>query len=141
MEDFSEFALQNWYLFLALAVILGLLIGGEVQRRLRGVTGVNPNEALRMINDQDAVVVDTRDSGEYRQGHIPNARQIPVATLKSNPKELEKFKDRPVILYCRSGMSAIAAGAALKKAGFESVYNLNGGFQAWLNANLPTSKK
>jgi rhodanese-related sulfurtransferase len=141
MEQFVEFVIKNWYLFAALAVILVLLIGAEVLRKVRGVSNVSPTDALQLINDQDAIVVDIREAGEYKQGHIPEARHIPSGKLKERLGELQKFKDKPVILYCRTGATSSGAGALLKKQGFGAVHNLSGGLPAWQNANLPISKR
>lgn len=141
MDLFIEFAIKNWLLFVALAVIIALLIGGEVLRKIRGVNTLNPNEALRLINDEAAVVVDIRDSGDYRAGHIAQARHLPLNNLKDRVGELEKFKDRPIIIYCQSGSRSSTACALLKKNGFANVHHLGGGIMAWQNANLPINKK
>ena len=69
MSDFSEFALQNWLLFVAFFAILGLLAGNEILRKIRGVTALNAAESLRLINDQEAWIVDIRDGAEYRESH------------------------------------------------------------------------
>lgn len=141
MEQFIEFALKNWFLFLALIIILGLLIGGEVFRKVRGISTVNPTQALQLINNQNAVVIDIRDGGEYQAGHIPDARHIPRDALNNRLDELGKFKARPIIIYCRSGNRAFAACNLLKKHGFEKVHYLQGGLPTWQGANLPISKK
>ena len=54
MRDFAEFAQHNWLLFLALFAILGMLVGSEILRKMRGVSTLNATEALRLINDRDA---------------------------------------------------------------------------------------
>ena len=141
MDIYIDFVIKNWYLFAALVAILGLLIGSEVLRKIRGVISLSPTQALQLINDQDAVVLDTRDIGEYKAGHIPNARHASMDTIKNRSGELEKFKGRPVIVYCRAGNTSSSAGALLKKSGFEQVHNLTGGITAWESANLPISKK
>ena len=82
MSDFIEFAQQNWLLFLALFAIVGMLVGGEILRRLRGVSILDAADALRLINDQDAAIVDIRDAGDYKEGHIPQARHIPFGALQ-----------------------------------------------------------
>lgn len=140
MDQFIEFAIKNWLLFAALAAILALLIGGEILRKVRGVSTLNPTQALQLINNQDAVVLDIRDSGDYRAGHIPQARHIPLNNLKDRLSELEKFKDRPTIVYCQSGSRSSTACALLKKNQFMKVYHLGGGIMAWRNANLPVHK-
>ncbi|HPF58049.1 MAG TPA: rhodanese-like domain-containing protein [Candidatus Competibacteraceae bacterium] len=141
MSDFTEFALQNWLLFAAAFAILGMLLGSEILRRMRGITAVNATEALRLINDKEAWIVDIRDAAEYKSGHIPQARHIPSATLKGRVDELIKAGDKPVIVYCRSGAAAQSACALLKKNGMVNVYSLSGGLSAWQEASLPISRK
>ena len=141
MSDFAEFAQQNVLLFLALFAIIGMLVGSEVLRRMRGVHTVNAAEALRLINDQDAWVVDIRDAGEYKAGHLPQARHFPFAALKERLSELTKAGDKPIIVYCRTGSTSQSACALLKKNNIANVYSLSGGLSAWLDANLPVSRK
>lgn len=141
MSDFAEFAQHNWLLFLALFAILGMLVGSEILRKMRGVSTLNATEALRLINDRDAWVVDIRDGGEYKEGHIPQARHIPFAVLKERLGELTKAGDKPIIVYCRTGATSQSACALLKKNGITAAYSLNGGLLAWADAHLPVSRK
>lgn len=141
MSDFLEFARGNWLLFLALFAILGMLVGSEILRRMRGVSTLDAAGALRLINDRDAVIVDIREAGEYKEGHIPQARHIPFGTLRDRLSELAKVKDKPIVVYCRSGSVSHSACALLKKNGFTDVYSLNGGLSSWLDAHLPISRK
>ncbi|MCP5419487.1 MAG: rhodanese-like domain-containing protein [Gammaproteobacteria bacterium] len=141
MADFIEFATQNWILFLALVAILGWLISTEVLNRLSGIAAVNSNQALRLINDQEALVLDIRDGGDYKKAHIPDAVNIPFASLGSRLGELKKFKGKPVVLCCPPGIGVSKAGSLLKKGGFESIHNLSGGLPSWQGANLPVNKK
>ena len=141
MNDFIEFSTQNWLLFLALFAIAGMLIGGEVLRKMRGVSSLSTAEALRLINDQEALILDVRDGGEYKEGHIPQARHIPLGALRDRLGELTKAKDKPIVVYCRNGATSQAACAQIKKSGIADVYNLSGGLSAWQEANLPVSRK
>ncbi len=141
MDQFIEFAQREWLLFAALAAILVALVVTEVRRKILEVSAVTPIQALQLMNHEDAVTVDVRALGEYQQGHIPQARHLPAAALKERLGELERFKDRPVILYCRAGNHSAAAAATLKKSGFQSARSLSGGLLAWERANLPLSKK
>ncbi len=141
MSDFAEFARHNWLLFLALFAILGMLIGGEILRRMRGVSALDAAGALRLINDQDAVIMDIRDVGDYKEGHIPQARHIPFGALRERLGELAKVKDKPMIIYCRNGATSQSACALLKKNGFADVHSLDGGLPTWLDARLPISRK
>ena len=141
MTEFFEFAATNWYLFVALIVVLGWLIGNEVWRKLRGVTSVTPMQALLSINQQDGVVLDIRDGGGYKSGHIPRALHIPAADVQKRLQELQKHQDRPIIVCCDSGASAEGVCALLKKQGFTEAHALNGGLAAWKDANLPLTRK
>ena len=141
MNDFVEFSTQNWLLFLALFAIAGMLIGGEVLRKMRGVSSLSAAEALRLINDQEALILDVRDGSEYKEGHIPQARHIPLGALRDRLGELTKAKDKPIVVYCRNGATSQAACAQIKKSGIADVYNLSGGLSAWQEANLPVSRK
>jgi len=141
MNDFIEFSTQNWLLFLALFAIAGMLIGGEVLRKMRGVSSLSTAEALRLINDQEALILDVRDGGEYKEGHIPQARHIPLGALRDRLGELTKAKDKPIVVYCRNGATSQAACAQIKKSGIADVYSLSGGLSAWQEANLPVSRK
>jgi rhodanese-related sulfurtransferase len=128
-------------LFLALFAILGLLIGGEILRRMRGVSTLDAAGALRLINDQDAAIVDIRDAGEYKEGHIPQARHIPFGALRERLGELAKAKDKPILVYCRNGATSQSACVLLKKSGYANVHSLKGGLSSWLDAHLPISRK
>lgn len=141
MSDFAEFALHNWLLFIALFAIAGMLLGGEILRKARGVSALDAAGALRLMNDQDAVIVDVRDLSDYKEGHISQARHIPFNALQERLGELAKTKDKPVIIYCRSGTTSQSACALLKKNGFTDVHSLNGGLPTWLDARLPISRK
>ncbi len=141
MHQYVTFVLNHWELFAALVVILALLAGGQYTDRLRGFRAVSPAEATQLINREDALVLDVRDDGEYQGGHIINSVHIPLTGLSDRLGELEKHKDKPIIVGCRSGQRSARACSTLRKQGFERVYNLAGGVMAWQNANLPLSKK
>ncbi len=141
MQDFLTFVSQNLLLFAALAVTLVMLFFNLFGSRLKGYQPVNPTEAVNLINRDNALVLDVREVNEYQSGHILNARHIPQSALPKRLDELEKDKDRPIILVCRSGSRSSHAAGVLKKHGFEKVYNLSGGIMAWQNANLPLTRK
>jgi len=135
-----EFLQQNWY-WAALAVASGSWLLFDFARAQGDKSQLSPVEATLLINREDAVLVDVRDQGEYAKGHIPNARHIPLADLERRSSELEKFKDRPIILCCASGNRSGAAVATLKKAGFDKLFQLRGGLLEWEKAGQPVSRK
>lgn len=141
VEQYIEFAQNHMLLVGALLVTLAMLAHNLLGSRLRGFSNVSPAEATQLINREDAVVLDVREDNEYHSGHIINSVHIPAGRVKSRLGELEKFRDKPVIVGCRSGSRSAQVCSVLRKGGFETVYNLGGGIMAWQNANLPVSKK
>lgn len=132
-----EFVLQNWYLFVALAVVLAMLYYDTVAR---GGQSVSPMQATRMMNHDGAAVVDVSEPSEFASGHIAGAMNVPLKELDKPPKKLGKYKSKPVIVCCRSGNRAPKAAAALRKQGFETTYQLTGGLAAWQKDKLPVQK-
>ncbi|MDA8364210.1 MAG: rhodanese-like domain-containing protein [Gammaproteobacteria bacterium] len=135
-----QFVIQNWYLFLALAVVLVLLVAAPLNQALRGIKSVPVNQAIRMVNHESAVIVDVREPDEFRSGHIPDSINIPLSTLRTRLSELEKFRSRPLVISCRTSQRSAKAAMMLQKHKFQSVHILAGGILAWQNENLPTQK-
>lgn len=139
INQLIEFASNNAILFLALVGIIIMLIAGELKQRIGGVKQVGPFDATRMLNHDDAVMIDMRNLKDFQAGHIVNAVHLPEQN-DSDIKNLEKFRKQPLIVYCRSGQRSSGVCGKLRKQGFETVYNLKGGVVAWQNANLPLSR-
>ncbi len=141
MEQLPEFFSNHSSLTMAFVVILGLLIWTLWQTAGRGLKKLSPMDATRLINREDAVVLDVRPDGEFTQGHIVNAVNIPQKSIQDQLAKLDKYRGRPIITACRNGQSATGVGNTLRKNGFDPVYNLAGGLIAWEGANLPLVKK
>jgi rhodanese-related sulfurtransferase len=138
MQQLIDFAMNHWILVTAFAVVASYLIFTLVQ----GDKGsVDPVAATELINHQQAVVLDVRPSADYHKGHIINAISLPSSSFASQISSLNKHKDKPIIISCRSGAQSASACSQLRKAGFEQVYNLKGGILAWQSANLPITRK
>ncbi|MCG8426040.1 MAG: rhodanese-like domain-containing protein [Chromatiales bacterium] len=139
MEQLIEFAGNHLMLVAALFIVIGLLVQNFIASSDK--SAVSPQKATEMINREEAVVVDVRPMNDFTEGHIINALNIPANALKNQIKTLEKYKDKPIIMACRSGAQSSMACKQLRKEGFEKVFNLQGGMLAWQNANLPISRK
>jgi rhodanese-related sulfurtransferase len=135
-----EFVQNNIWLFLIATISGGMLIWPWIAKRLSGAREVGPLEAVQLINRKDAVVLDVREPGEYSSGHIVGARNFPLAAIEKRAKDLEKFKSRPVLIACATSTRSHAAFNALKKLGFNELYVLAGGMNAWQQANMPVEK-
>lgn len=134
-----QFLLQNYnYFWLALALISGFMLLAPM------LTGnpdaVSPQQAVLLVNRENALIVDVREQSEFATGHLPAARNIPLKEIETRSAELKKFMKRPVIVVCQSGNRSRSALASLRKAGFERVVNLDGGFAAWSQAGQPVSR-
>ena len=139
INQLTEFAGNHMLLVLALFAIIAMLIGTEIQSRISGIKELAPSEAIRMINHDNAVLVDLREDKDYRAGHIVNAIHVPVSPDNDSGK-IKKYRDKPVIVYCQRGQRSSGYCNKLKKQGFESVYNLKGGLLAWQKEALPLTK-
>lgn len=139
--DIFAFIQKNLFLVAAAAVSGGMLVWPLINRAMAGGKDVSALEAVQMINRRDALVLDVREPAEFAAGHIPNARHVPVATLKDRLQDLEKFKQRPVVVACASGSRAISACSLLRKSGFQEVFPLKGGMSGWQQAGLPVERK
>lgn len=133
-----EFINQN-ILLIAVVVTSGL---GLLWPLLVGSTGrgLNPVAATQLINREDAYILDVREADEFAGGHLPEARNIPLGKLAERIGELEKFKDRALLVCCAAGVRSGKACAALKKSGFTKMHSLAGGVDAWVAAGYPVKK-
>jgi len=137
MDRLLEFSINHWDLVVALIIILMMMFGGGVMRRIRGYKEVVATDAVTLMNREDAVYVDVREDKEHAEGHLLDSIHIPLGQLVDRIAELEAYRERPIIVGCRSGNRSAMGCARLRKAGFEQVYNLKGGILAWQSANLP----
>lgn len=85
----------------------------------------------------DAVLLDVRTPEEFQQGHIPGAVLIPVQELEARIAELAAFRDKDVLVYCRSGNRSMTAAKILEQAGFTMIYNLGGGINSYSSGGYP----
>lgn len=137
MERYWDFFLNNWYLFAALAVVLVYWAITEVLRASRGIKALSPARATQMYNREDALFVDVRGETEYQKAHLPAAINVPQTGLEERAKVLDKYRGRPVIVYCNTGTNSGRAGAQLRKMGVDPIFQLKGGINAWQSDNLP----
>jgi rhodanese-related sulfurtransferase len=135
-----EFLQQGFNgVWLALALVSGGLLLWPL---LRGdAKSITPPRATLLMNRENATVIDVRDSAGWAAGHIAGARHMPLAQLGQRIGELDKLKDKPLIVCCASGVRGGTACEQLRKAGFEKVFNLAGGIAAWQEAKLPLTTK
>jgi len=138
MEKFFEFIVNHPFLIGTFVLLLILFIRNEMRR---GGNTLSVQQLVDLVNRDGAIVLDVRDRKDFQAGHIVGAINIPFANLDTRIDELRKYTDKPIIVTCRMGQHAGAAGTLLRKQGFQNVSRLAGGMAEWLNQNLPVVKK
>jgi rhodanese-related sulfurtransferase len=142
MQQMFEFVGNHPYLWMGLAAVLFMLIKAEFESRMGSSVHLNPMNAIRLINNNDdALVIDVRESGEFSKGHIKGASNLPISAFKDKLDGLKHDKNSVVVAYCNSGASSTKACRLLTQAGFTNVHNIAGGINGWLEAKLPVTVK
>ncbi len=139
MEKLPEFIANHLFL-VSLFVAISSLLFWNIFFSAMGASQIVPAEVTSLINHEDAELLDIRSAKDFEKGHIINAVNIDMATLGDREKELNKYKDKTVVICCAQGQESIRVARNLKTKGFEKLYSLKGGISAWQNANLPLTK-
>lgn len=133
IEQLLDFVVNRWELVTVFVLLLLALFWVESRRAGRKVAA---QEAVMLLNKDQAVIVDIREKKEYKEGHIRGAQHIPFASLKDRQKELEKHGDKLIILADKSGQHAGMAIKQLQGSDL-NLARLSGGMFDWRGANLP----
>jgi len=122
--------------------LLGLMVLGFFLSRSQSQSNlINVQETYRKaLEDSSTVLLDVRTQTEWDDGHIDGALFIPVQELQDRVAELEQYKDKTIIAYCRSGNRSGVAAKILEKQGY-SVLNMEGGIIRWQKEDLPLTKE
>lgn len=139
-KDYTIFVQDNLFLIGVLAALVMMIVVTELKRVLKRYRDVTPAEAVQLINRDDAVLLDVRESSELAAGRIRNARHLSASVLPQRVDELGKIRDKPIIAFCANGLKAQKICQLLSKRGFARIYFLKGGVAAWQQANLPLAK-
>ncbi|MER2492479.1 rhodanese-like domain-containing protein [Catenovulum sediminis] len=141
MQQYIEFLANHPFLTGIWFVLFFAVIYTFVQAKFSPFNRVNTQQLTLLVNREDAVIVDIRATPDFNKGHIAGALNITTDQIKGgeHPK-LEKHKETPIIIVCTAGMTAGKVATQLAQAGFAKVNILDGGMNAWFNANLPVVK-
>jgi rhodanese-related sulfurtransferase len=140
MDQYLEFAGNNAILVVGLLASFFLVIFTEIRRKATGLVNVEAGDAIKLINN-DATVIDLRSPDAFGRGHIVGAKNMTPDEVDARMEKLDKTK--PVVAVCDTGVTSSRTVARLRKAGFDSAWNLKGGMAAWTQDGLPvvTGKK
>jgi len=124
-------------LFSTITLLTTLLLTACSPSEKAGITQITPLESAGLMANDMAVIIDVRTEEEWKGKHIPGATLIPLGELKGRLSELDKYKDKQVIMHCAVGGRSRQAVELLQKAGFTDVLNMSGGIAAWEKEKLP----
>lgn len=130
------FVTEQWPLF---GLLAALVVAFLVLESRKGGAVVSHHQATRLVNADEAVILDVRDASEFKSGHIVDAISIPFASLASKADVLEKYKAKQIIVVDKMGQQAGSAGKILRDKGF-NVVRMSGGITEWTHQNLPLVK-
>jgi rhodanese-related sulfurtransferase len=141
MEQLVEFAKDQMLLSGLWVALVVMLVYSFVSPILSKTKRVNNHQATLLINKEDALVLDIRTPKDFKSGHIISSKQLkPEEIREGNFAKLEKNKEQPIIVVCAMGNLAAGTATKMMKAGFNNVYVLSGGMNAWQGASLPVNK-
>ncbi|MDH5736827.1 MAG: rhodanese-like domain-containing protein [Gammaproteobacteria bacterium] len=138
MAQFFEFVSNH---LLLVGTFVALLIAFFINESKRGGAAISAQNLVRLFNQGEAVILDIRDEKEFRQGHITGSISIPYGSLDSRVAELDKYKEKTIVIVCKMGQHAGAAGRKLKELGYLDVKRLTGGLAEWSALSMPLVKK
>ncbi len=134
--DFFIFISQEWILVSILVLLIYVFAWRE---RIKGGRPISAHEVTRLINSDEAVLVDVRGESEFKAGHIAHAINIPHTKVANEMERLEPHREKILVVVDKLGQHAGAVGRNLGKAGF-NVRRLSGGMAEWRGQNLPLVK-
>lgn len=138
MGQLGQFIIHHWALWIALIVVLAAIFISELQEQKKRGKELSPQAAIKLINDDNAVVIDLRDADSYRKGHIIGA--IRASSEDFEQGRMDKYKSSQLVIVCAKGLQSAAVASKLKQQGFEQATVLSGGMSAWQASDLPIVK-
>ncbi|WP_268799113.1 rhodanese-like domain-containing protein [Pseudomonas huanghezhanensis] len=131
-----QFATQHYLLVGAFVILLALLIAYEMSK---GGRSLSTGELTALVNRDEGVVIDVRTKKDFTAGHIVGALSFPQDKVISRVSELEKYKEKTLIIVDAAGQHAGTIARELLTAGFKAA-KLSGGVSSWRADNLPLVK-
>jgi rhodanese-related sulfurtransferase len=136
-HEFTQFLIAHWQLS-GLFVVLLLYVLFEELRDSSQKHRLDPAGCVALINHQQAMVWDLRDSASFAKGHIVSAQNVSMQSVVDHWQKLsKKQRQQPLILVCERGQTALKAANQLRAAGHSQVMLLQGGMQSWLRDSMP----
>jgi len=140
MEQVLEFIGNHPLLTGALGAAVVALLAYEISRLFRKWKELGTLDAVQLLNREDPVVLDVSNSTDYAKGHIRGALHMPPSRIEAGNQQLLKYREHPVLVYCRNNQVAPQMAGRLVKLGFTNVNVLAGGLTQWISDQQPVSR-
>ena len=131
--ELINFLIEHFYLSIPLIVAVVLFL---ISNANKGGKKISPQTLISLSNNDEAFIIDLRDSDSFDSGHITNSKNIPSNDLIRRSNEIN-HKNKVIVLVCDMGSVSPNAGESLMKEGFENIFILRGGINQWKMDNLP----
>jgi adenylyltransferase/sulfurtransferase len=110
-------------------------IMAEARKQIPEVSAQQVNESLKN-NGNSPVLLDVRESDEWRQGHLEGALSLPRGFLEIKVESAVPNKETPIVAYCAGGVRSLLAAKVMKEMGYQNVSSMAGGYAAWKNGGF-----
>lgn len=132
---------ENGLSLLMFALLILFMLRGHVLARLTGVEQLTVHELSQLLaSASPPLLLDVRTQAEYSSGHIQGSHILPVSELRRRVEEVrQKSSSRPVAVICLSGNRSVMGAVTLKRAKFDTVFNVVGGMASWKAQGYPMS--
>ncbi len=130
MDHSLEFVMNHPVLSVALFIFIYLIITFEVKNITKKYKAINCNDLVTKINENNVIVLDTREKSEFKKGHISQAMLYDISSVKN-------LEYDEVVVYDKDEASSISSAEKLLKNNSIRVLYLEGGIQSWTENNLP----
>ena len=121
-------------------LLLALTVAGCMPGTFKDIPPAEAREMIR-AEGEGILILDVRTPQEYsREGHLKNARLIPIDTLEAKVSEIAAYKEKTVIVYCAVGGRSKKGAGILSGKGFGKVYNMAGGIGEWKRLGFETEQ-
>lgn len=138
INQLIDFFGRHPILVMALIAVVVMIIANEVRTFMAAGFQLPPAKAVFKYNREGAQFLDLRPLKDFEQARVPGALSLPLGELESSLGSLGKFKGKAaLILYSQAGLEVASSRKLLMRNGFDTVYELQGGFEAWKAQNFP----
>ncbi len=134
--EFFDFISEQWILVSVLMVLVYLF---AINERVKSGKPISSHVVTRMLNAEEAVLLDIREAKDFKAGHVAGAINIPLAKLQERMVELEPHREKAIIIADKAGQHSGPIGRRLQQKEF-NVLRLTGGMMEWHNQKLPVVK-